>query len=369
MRSERGRLLSVGVVEAGVAVGAAVCPVDSVSGLLLSGPLLAAYRLSVRATVGFSLAAVLLAVVLPGARGTAGPSSATLEHALRVLFVTAGGLWAVLMCRARKASEAALARMTRIAELTQRSLARPLPAEIGGLALALHTGSATEGALIGGDLYDVTLTAAGPRVIIGDVRGHGVDAVRVGAAVLCAFRQTAATEPDLVGLARTLDSRIAADLGDEDFVTLLLADFVPEGVRLVNCGHPPPFRTGHRLEPLEPPSPSPPLGLSPRPSLQRITLSPEQRLLFYTDGLTEARDARGAMFPVDHRVKAALSAPSIDQALGCLLDLFHQHAAGRVDDDLTLLLVQPTVGLLGGAPGRAARRSADESRKPPLRSP
>ncbi|MFI8995493.1 PP2C family protein-serine/threonine phosphatase [Streptomyces sp. NPDC053542] len=368
MRSERGWLLSAGMAEAGVAAGAVGCPVESLSGLLLAGPLLAAYRLSVRATVGFGLAAVLLAVVLPGTGGTTGPSSALLERALRVLFVAAGGLWAVLMCRARTASEAALARMTRIAELTQRSLARPLPSEIGGLALAVRSSSATEGALLGGDLYDVTLTATGPRVIIGDVRGHGVDGARVGAAVLCAFRQTAATEPDLARLARTLDSRIAADLGDEDFVTLLLADFVPEGVRLVNCGHPPPIRTGRRLELLEPPSPSPPLGLSPRPCLQRIALSPEQRLLFYTDGLTEARDAQGTMFPVDHRVKAALSAPSIDQALGCLLDLFHQHAAGRTEDDLTLLLVQPTIGLLGGAPGRAAC-SEGGSRQPPLRSP
>ncbi|MGH4034287.1 PP2C family protein-serine/threonine phosphatase [Actinomycetota bacterium Odt1-20B] len=380
MRSDRGWLLLAGTAEAAVAGGAAVHPGGSFCVLVVGGPLLAAYRLTVRATAVLTLVAVLLAAVLPGVAGAATPWPATPPAAVHVLFVAAVGLWAVLMAHARTACEAALARMTRIAELAQRALVRPLPAEIGGLALAAHTRSATEGALLGGDLHDVTLTAAGPRLVIGDVRGHGVDAARVGAAVLCAFRQTAATEPDLVRLARTLDQRIRADLGDEDFVTLLLADFVPEGARLVNCGHPPPLRTGRRLELLEPPSPSPPLGLSPQPSLQRIVLSPEQRLLFYTDGLTEARNDRGVEFPLDHRVGAALAAPPIDQALDGLLDLFHRHAPPGADDDLTLLLVQPTVALLDGAPGRVAddrgaddrgaddRAAEDEGRQPPLRS-
>ncbi|WP_157868867.1 PP2C family protein-serine/threonine phosphatase [Streptomyces atriruber] len=366
MRSERGWLLLAGTTEVAVAVGAVACPTVSLRGLLIGGPLLAAHRLSVRATVALAAAAALLAAALPGTGDAVAPWGVAPDYAVSVLFVAAVGLWAVLLAHTRTSCEAALARMTRIAELAQRAHVRPLPAEIGGLAVAVHTSSATEDALLGGDLYDVTLTAAGPRLVLGDARGHGVDAARVGAAVVCAFRQTAATEPDLVRLARTLDLRIQADLGDEDFVTLLLADFVPGEVRMVNCGHPPPLRTGRRLEVLEPPDPSPPLGLSPRPCLQRITLGPQQRMLFYTDGLTEARDARGVMFPLDHQVKAALSAPPIDQALDGLLDLLHQHAARDADDDLTLLLVQPTVGLLDGAPGPAPE---NEGRQPPLRSP
>ncbi|MEU6824322.1 PP2C family protein-serine/threonine phosphatase [Streptomyces atriruber] len=362
MRSERGWLLLAGAAEVTVAVGAAACPVVSFRGLLIGGPLLAAYRLTVRATVALASVAVLLATALPGTE-VAGERGIAPDYAVCVLFVAAVGLWAVLLAHTRTSCEAALARMTGIAE---RAHARPLPTEIGGLALAVHSNSATEGTLLGGDLYDVTLTAAGPRVVIGDVRGHGVDAARLGAAVVCAFRQTAAIEPDPVRLVDALDRRIQGDLGDEDFVTLLLADFAPGEVRLVNCGHPAPLRTGRRMELLEPPSPSPPLGLSPRPSLQRIALGPEQRLLFYTDGLTEARDAQGAMFPLDHRVKAALSAPPIDQALDGLLDLLHRHASRGADDDLTLLLVQPTVDLLGGALGPAPK---SEDRQTPLHSP
>ncbi|MCX5205658.1 serine/threonine-protein phosphatase [Streptomyces sp. NBC_00237] len=266
--------------------------------------------------------------------------------------LAAHGLWTVLMARDRMRCKTSLARMTRVAELTQRALVRPLPADLGGLATAVRTRSASEGALVGGDLHDAVLLPSGPRLIVGDVTGHGLDAVRISAAVLAAFRHSAAAEPDLVRLAHILDDRVRDDLGDEDFVTLLLADFVPGVVRLVNCGHPSPLLVGRGLEILESPCPSPPLGLSPTPSVQAVLLTPEQRMLFYTDGLTEARDAHGTLLALDRRVRAALSALTLDEALTDLVDLVDHHTAAHDgdghDDDLTLLLVQPTADLLTG---------------------
>ncbi|MFH8982745.1 PP2C family protein-serine/threonine phosphatase [Streptomyces varsoviensis] len=369
MRSERGWLILAAMVGAAVVASVLIRPAAPPAVLLVLGPLLASHRLTVRATAGLAGTAVALAALPSGTGDAPYAPFAAYGPVVSVLSVAAGGASAVLSARARTGDRAALERLTRLAELAQRAVVRPLPREIGGLDLALRTRSATDGALLGGDLYDATLTAAGPRLLIGDVRGHGVDAARVGAAVLCAFRQTAAAEPDPVALAHLLDDRIAPDLGDEDFVTLLLADFGPEEVRLVNCGHPPPLRTGGRMKLLEAPNPSPPLGLAPRPSLQRVALGLDQRLLFYTDGLSEARNARGDMFPFDRRVQAALAAPTVEEAVADLLDLFHQHTAGgeraRGGDDLTLLLVQPTVGVLGGEPGRALD---GEDRRPPLRS-
>ncbi|NGN62418.1 serine/threonine-protein phosphatase [Streptomyces sp. A7024] len=305
MLSERGWLLLTTAIEAAIAAGAAAHPAVPDCALLVVGPLLAAH-----------------------------------------------GLWTILMARDRMHCKASLARMTRVAELTQRALVRPLPADLGGLATAVRTRSASEDALIGGDLHDAVLLPSGPRLIVGDVTGHGLDAVRISAAVLSAFRHTAATEPDLVRLAHILDDRVRDDLGDEDFVTLLLADFVPGAVRLVNCGHPPPLQVGRCLEVLESPCPSPPLGLSPTPSVQAVLLTPEQRMLLYTDGLTEARNAHGTPLALDRRVRAALSALTLDEALANLVDLVDHHAAAPVGDghgdDLTLLLVQPTADLLTG---------------------
>ncbi|MFE6776524.1 PP2C family protein-serine/threonine phosphatase [Streptomyces sp. NPDC057702] len=243
--------------------------------------------------------------------------------------------------RAHRETHRALLRMTRIAQLSQQAIVRPLPPAIGDVELAVRTRSATEHALIGGDLHDAILTPTGPRLIVGDAKGHGLDAVRLSAAVLAAFRQTAAAEPDLARLARTLDTRIAGELGAEDFVTLVLADFAPGEVRLVNCGHPPPLRAGRDLEVLEPAAPSPPLGLTPEPALQRVVLAPGQRLLLYTDGLAEARDAKGALFPLDYQVRDALGGPTLDASLGRLLDLLYAHAGTATADDLTLILAEP----------------------------
>ncbi len=221
--------------------------------------------------------------------------------------------------------------------------ARSLPALIAEASLALAVRSRpADGARLGGDLHDAVLTPAGPRLILGDVRGHGPAAAPLAAVVLAAFRDTAATEEDLVRLARALDARLRPHLGEEDFVTLLLADLLPDEVRLVNCGHPPPLRIDHRLARLPPPLPSPPLGLDPDPHIQRAQVLPHQRLLLHTDGLTDTRAADGTFFPLDEHARAALRAPTLDQALDRLLDLLQRHTGDAVPaDDLTLMLFQP----------------------------
>ena len=62
-----------------------------------------------------------------------------------------------------------------ISERVQHAILRPLPAELGGMAFASPYQSATTQALVGGDLYDITMTQFGPRFIIGDVKGKGLD--------------------------------------------------------------------------------------------------------------------------------------------------------------------------------------------------
>ncbi|WP_078599997.1 SpoIIE family protein phosphatase [Streptomyces violens] len=115
--------------------------------------------------------------------------------------------------------------------------------------------------------------------------------------------------------------------------------------------------TRRSLDPLTPRRPSPPLGLGPGPCVQRHRLLPDQRLLLYSDGLTEARDAHGTLFPLDSHARAALMAPTLDQALDVLLALHHQHPrhAAAAADDLTLVLAQ-----LASA-ARAAQPSATSS--------
>src|SRR6185312_11579385 len=57
------------------------------------------------------------------------------------------------------------------AQASQPALRAPLPPQITGISVAARYRSATPGAGVGGDLYEIIPTAYGTRVIIGDVRG------------------------------------------------------------------------------------------------------------------------------------------------------------------------------------------------------
>src|SRR5207253_10415119 len=130
---------------------------------------------------------------------------------------------------------------------------------------------ATRTALVGGDLYDIAITQSGPRLIIGDVKGKGLDAVGRCAAVLAIFRELAFGEPVLTGLAEKMNARLSRDMEVEDFVTVILAEFAPGEVRIVNCGHHPPVKLafgGAGLQVMAPDEFAPPLGLNPHPARQ-----------------------------------------------------------------------------------------------------
>ncbi len=62
-------------------------------------------------------------------------------------------------------------------------------------------------------------------------------------------------------------------------------------------------------------------------------------MLFYTDGLIEARDGQGAFFPLAERA-TTLAGGSLDDALDGLLGELGQHAADEMDDDMALVLAE-----------------------------
>jgi phosphoserine phosphatase RsbU/P len=309
-------------------------------GLLIAGPLLASASLDAQRTAIIGLYALGLAVLL----GIPDGIFATTDHLLRCLAVAIGAALGAFIAHCHAERDRALVRITRIAEVAQRTILRPIPPRMGRFALAVRYLSASEEALVGGDFYDVAVTRHGLRVLVGDVKGKGLEAVQLAALVLASFR-AAAAHPSLVELAAELDHSIRPRLGEEDFVTAVLAEFGRHGeLQLVNCGHPPPlrFRAGV-AELLASAEPTTPLGLDPAPTVQRFSLGPTDRLLLYTDGLLEARAPDGRQFELDGQVKAVLTASSLGAALDRLVRLLQDHAGGRLDDDLALVLAQPRV--------------------------
>jgi phosphoserine phosphatase RsbU/P len=79
------------------------------------------------------------------------------------------------------------------------------------------------------------------RLLVGDVRGKGLDAVRLAGVVLGSFRDAAQDRPDLAQVAAALDRSVTRAIGLEDFVTAVLVQVATDGSAIVlNCGHPAP---------------------------------------------------------------------------------------------------------------------------------
>jgi phosphoserine phosphatase RsbU/P len=307
--------------------------------LLSAGPLLACARVGGRATAIVSAYALVLCVIVSAITGTLS-STMQLERFLVILMSCALAV-IVAVIRARREN-----RLIAIADKVQRAILRPLPAELGGIAFASHYQSATPGTLVGGDLYDLTMTQFGPRFIIGDVKGKGLDAVGQCAVVIATFRELAFAEPDLVRLAEQVDERLSGEMGIEDFVTAIFAEFGSGEVRLVNCGHQPPVKTGPsvssgdlELIALEPYAL--PLGLRPEPARQDVVLKQGDRLLFYTDGLVESRDRSGRFLELDGQLAAALAVDDLDGSLRAVHNLLLGHTGDQLGDDVLLVACEP----------------------------
>jgi hypothetical protein len=231
--------------------------------------------------------------------------------------------------------------ITANAQASQLALMPPLPPQIGGISIAARYRSATPGAWAGGDLYEIIPTGYGIRVIIGDVRGNGLDAVLLARHVLSAFRRSAVAVSALDHVAGEVSRAIKPHLGEEDFVTAALVQIGPGGeLTVVNCGHHPPLlHRGGGLRPLTGQKPALPLGLEDDFTAFTASWRPGDRLLLYTDGLVESRNQHGDFLPQD-QIATALLAAGCDQALDALMTAVNRHTGGHGHDDMALLLLE-----------------------------
>ncbi|MEV8506826.1 PP2C family protein-serine/threonine phosphatase [Actinoplanes sp. NPDC051475] len=244
----------------------------------------------------------------------------------------------VATIRQRQATR--IAELLRLAAVAQQAVLRPLGPQVGALAVAGRYISASAAADIGGDLYEALDTPYGVRIIIGDVRGKGLDAVRLASIVLGSYRHVAYERADLRAIVTDLDRAVARSVGDEDFVTAALVEERGGTLTIVNCGHPAPLllRRGQVI-PLEPPAPAPPLGFMPvaQPRVER--LEPGDRLLLFTDGLGEAR-REGEFFPTADRAWRLLGHGTVGDGLASLETALVDWVHGRLEDDIALVLLE-----------------------------
>jgi len=201
---------------------------------------------------------------------------------------------------------------------------------------------------VGGDYYQFTPMPGGRlAVLLGDVAGKGVAAALVMAKFSVEARVCLLTEPDLAAAVRKLNT-VMCRVGLADrFVTLVAAVLDPatHAVTLVNAGHPSPLlsrrATGTIEEAATAANAGPPIGIFDGYNYAccRAELRPGDDLLLFSDGVTEAMDAKGRQLKMRGARAAfggaALAAPQRGEQL---IRAVKQHAAGCAQaDDITVV--------------------------------
>ena len=315
---------------------------------LAVGPLLASLLLRPRITAVLAGWATLLGAGLivdqPARPGT-------LVSHLGVLVLLAA--FAVANAVLRTAAQRRLSRVRAVARVAQSALLREVPATVTAGRMASRYVSAAAEARVGGDILEVVSEEGCTRWLIGDTRGKGLPAVRLASIATTSFRDACA-QPGLPlsEIARVVDRSVSLAAGEEDFVTALFAEFDPRGwLELVTCGHPPPLRltADGGLRALTPSSYATPLGLHPDMNTSTFSVGPGDRLVFYTDGLLEARDRAGRYFRLEDCADT-LRGPDLEAAADELLDRLVAHTGRRLDDDVAVLLFEAASSPVAGEP-------------------
>lgn len=342
MLSDRGALrigasLAAGWLIATVAVDFAPGSQVVLSPLFALSPLIACAVLPAGPTGIFGGLAVLATL----GSGSWNDAWGELQQLVRLADVFLVSAAAVVVARVRVSREQQHERVLAIAEVAQRAILPRLPARVDRMAVATRYLSAAEDAVVGGDLYDCYHSDAYTRFLVGDVRGKGVAAVEHAARVIRAFRQAAALRPTLAEVAEEMSAYLSAFFDDEDFATALLVDASEPGrLVLVSCGHPEPVLVGSDGTATHPETvPCLPLGLGADYEAVMVPWSAGERLLMYTDGLSEARDSSGEFLPL-LALAPLLHGGDGDEALDRILEAVRAHIPrGRLNDDLAVLLI------------------------------
>jgi PAS domain S-box-containing protein len=183
-----------------------------------------------------------------------------------------------------------------VARTLQESLLPPRLPQIPGMEIAARYRFAGEGNEIGGDFYDLFETADGAwAIVIGDACGKGPEAAALTGLARHALRAAAFREPSPTKVLSLLNEALVAQVADNRFLTVAYARLEPEHGKarlVVTCGgHPSPIviRSDGDVEVLDCPG----MIVGSLPDVEfdeaEVGLGPGDSVVFYTDGVVEAR--------------------------------------------------------------------------------
>jgi len=203
---------------------------------------------------------------------------------------------------------------------------------------------------VGGDAFDYAVDSNVANLAILDAVGHGQRAASTAAVALGAIRAARINGHGLYAMGRLVDEAMHAAFGDSRFATGVLAQLDCDTglLRYVNAGHPAPVvvRGGRVVARLDQ-GRRVPLGLDQVSiDVAELTLEPDDRVLFYTDGFTESRIDDEELFGVDRLMELTERYTGSHQPAPEILRQMVHHmlriSPEPLRDDATVMLVHWT---------------------------
>ena len=227
-----------------------------------------------------------------------------------------------------------------------------LPPLTFGTERVVITGGLEPAYDIGGDTFDYAVNGDTADLLILDSLGHGLPAAVLASVAVGAYRHARRTMLDLPDIAQQVNAAIAGQFGASQFATAALArlDLDTGRLRWINAGHPPPLiLRGSSLVQPPPCPPHRPLGLqAAKPDGCETRLEPGDRLLLYTDGITEARSPDGEFFGeqrlADFIATAVAAGDPAPEMVRRLMRLLLAHQADQLQDDATIVVLEWRTG-------------------------
>ncbi|SEG99952.1 Stage II sporulation protein E (SpoIIE) [Nonomuraea solani] len=202
---------------------------------------------------------------------------------------------------------------------------------------------------MGGDAYDYALDDDTLNLSIFDAMGHDTSAGLTASVAMGSCRNNRRQGMGLAANGEAIDAAIHAEFTGR-FATGILArlELSTGWLTWVNRGHHPPLviREGRLVATLESSLPDPPMGfgLSGDTGELRYQLQPDDRLLFYTDGIVEAQSPDGERFGlerfIDFVIRQEADGVSAPETLRRLIQAILRHQRGRLQDDATVMTVE-----------------------------
>lgn len=200
---------------------------------------------------------------------------------------------------------------------------------------------------VGGDYFDVIdLGGARLAIAVGDVAGKGMPAALLMALLQGSLRTLLSAGFRGEELVTKLNAHLCANIPSNRLITFFYAelDTASFGLRYVNAGHNPPFLLPARERPARLAATAMALGVTMDttfPSMS-LALEPGDRLLLYTDGVTEAENRRDQDYG-EPRLGAYLEAhrgdPGRQLIDGVVADVLRFCDTARPRDDMTLMCI------------------------------